>query len=168
MKLYHTNRMPAGINIHIFGTKESLTAIFLNAPEERIKEILSNYEIAERKDIHQAGRQLEEYFNRKRKAFELPLKPEGSDFRMRVWNALRSIPFGKTVSYGDLAGKLGGSSYSRAVGGAVGANPLPIVIPCHRVIRANGALGGFSAGDNPNDGLAIKKQLLALEQENCS
>jgi methylated-DNA-[protein]-cysteine S-methyltransferase len=101
--------------------------------------------------------QLEEYFAGRRRRFELPLAPRGTDFQRRVWRALSDIPYGKTISYGELARRIGNPSASRAVGLANGANPLPIVVPCHRVIGADGSLTGFGGG------LPIKRKLLALE-----
>ena len=101
--------------------------------------------------------QLAEYFDGKRRVFELPLKPEGTPFQLRVWNALLEIPYGETISYGELAARIGDRSASRAVGLANGSNPLPIVIPCHRVIGSNGKLTGYGGG------LPIKERLLALE-----
>ena len=102
--------------------------------------------------------QLAEYFDGGRRVFELPLAPEGTPFQLRVWNALVEIPYGETISYGQLASRIGQRSASRAVGLANGSNPLPIVIPCHRVIGADGKLTGYGGG------LAIKRQLLALER----
>jgi methylated-DNA-[protein]-cysteine S-methyltransferase len=102
--------------------------------------------------------QLAEYFGGGRRVFELPLAPEGTPFQLRVWNALVEIPYGETISYGQLASRIGQRSASRAVGLANGSNPLPIVIPCHRVIGADGRLTGYGGG------LAIKRQLLALER----
>lgn len=102
--------------------------------------------------------QLAEYFGGGRRVFELPLAPEGTPFQLRVWNALVEIPYGETISYGQLASRIGQRSASRAVGLANGSNPLPIVIPCHRVIGADGKLTGYGGG------LAIKRQLLALER----
>ena len=102
--------------------------------------------------------QLTEYFDGRRRAFELPLAPAGTPFQMRVWNALLDIPYGETISYGELAARIGDRSASRAVGLANGSNPLPIVIPCHRVIGSNGKLTGYGGG------LPIKERLLALER----
>ena len=102
--------------------------------------------------------QLSEYFEGRRRAFQLPLAPEGTPFQLRVWQALGEIPYGDTISYGELASRIGQRSASRAVGLANGSNPLPIVIPCHRVIGANGQLTGYGGG------LAVKRQLLALER----
>ena len=102
--------------------------------------------------------QLGEYFAGRRLQFELPLAPRGTEFQRRVWHALREIPYGETISYGELACRIGKPGASRAVGLANGANPLPIVVPCHRVIGADGSLTGFGGG------LPIKRKLLALEE----
>ena len=100
--------------------------------------------------------QLQAYFDGALTAFDLPLAPEGSPYRQRVWSALVAIPYGSVCSYRDIARAAGGSP--RSVGGANGANPIPIVIPCHRVVASNGP-GGYSGGD----GLPTKRWLLALE-----
>lgn len=101
--------------------------------------------------------QLGEYFAGERHRFDLRLAPRGTEFQRQVWRALTEIPYGKTVSYGELARRIGKPSASRAVGLANGANPLPIIVPCHRVIGADGSLTGFGGG------LPIKRKLLALE-----
>lgn len=103
-------------------------------------------------------RQLRAYFAGELREFDLPLAPEGTPFQLRVWEALRGIPYGTTISYGELARRIGTPTGSRAVGLANGANPLPIVVPCHRVIGANGTLTGYGGG------LPIKAWLLALEK----
>lgn len=107
--------------------------------------------------LDEAGRQLGDYLTGARQGFDLPLAPRGSDFQMRVWQALRSIPFGTTWSYAQLARKIGQASAVRAVGTANGRNPLPIIVPCHRVIGADGSLTGFGGG------LPTKAFLLRLE-----
>ncbi len=107
--------------------------------------------------LARAAAQLNQYFSGERRDFELPLAPPGTPFQRRVWTEMARIPFGATASYGALARELG--SVARAVGGACGANPIPIVIPCHRVLGAGGALGGFSGGT----GSATKRALLELE-----
>lgn len=104
-----------------------------------------------------AEKQLREYFAGTRRDFDLPLAPRGTPFQRDVWQALASIPYGETVSYGQLAGRVGRPSASRAVGAANSRNPLPILLPCHRVIGANGALTGFGGG------LPAKQFLLELE-----
>lgn len=105
----------------------------------------------------EAERQLAEYFSGIRAEFDLPLQPEGSPFQKKVWQALREIPFGQTRSYLELAKAIGSSKACRAVGAANGKNPLSIVVPCHRVVGANGSLTGFAGG------LAVKAKLLAFE-----
>lgn len=102
-------------------------------------------------------RQLEAYFAGKLEQFELPLSPEGTDFQLTVWEALRSIPYGETISYGELAERIENPKAVRAVGGANGKNPIAIIIPCHRVIGSDGTLTGFGGG------LPIKEALLTLE-----
>jgi methylated-DNA-[protein]-cysteine S-methyltransferase len=107
--------------------------------------------------VGDAARQLKEYFAGKRVDFDLPLAPEGTSFQRAVWQRLREIPYGETISYGELAKRVGNPNASRAVGAANGSNPIPIVIPCHRVIGSNGKLTGFGGG------LPTKEKLLALE-----
>jgi methylated-DNA-[protein]-cysteine S-methyltransferase len=109
----------------------------------------------------QVTRQLAEYFGGTRRVFRLALAPHGTPFQRSVWQALREIPYGDTVSYGELARRLGSTSGARAVGLANGANPLPIIVPCHRVIGADGSLTGFGGG------LSIKRALLTLEGAAC-
>lgn len=107
--------------------------------------------------LARASRQLEEYFARKRRTFELPLEALGSAFEHRVWNALRAIPYGTTTTYGAIAKQLGDTLATRAVGLANGKNPIPIIVPCHRVVGANGELTGFGGG------LKVKRWLLEHE-----
>jgi methylated-DNA-[protein]-cysteine S-methyltransferase len=105
--------------------------------------------------------QLEEYFRGARRTFRLGLDPQGTPFQLAVWSALRQIPYGETLSYGELARRVGLAGGARAVGLANGANPLPIIVPCHRVIGADGSLTGFGGG------LDIKRALLSLEGAAC-
>ena len=105
-----------------------------------------------------ARTQLQAYFAGHRQAFDLPLAPDGTAFQLAIWQELGRIPFGTTISYGELARRIGRPSASRAVGAANGANPIPIIVPCHRVIGANGDLTGFGGG------IETKKWLLALER----
>lgn len=102
-------------------------------------------------------RQLQEYFSVARREFDLALAPQGTPFQRRVWNALREIPFGRSASYGEIARRLENPNAMRAVGLANGRNPIPVIIPCHRVIGADGSLTGYGGG------LPIKRKLLALE-----
>ncbi len=103
-------------------------------------------------------RQLRAYFAGELEAFDLPLAPQGTPFQLAVWNRLCEIPYGETISYGELARRIGNPNASRAVGLANGSNPIPIVIPCHRVIGSNGKLTGYGGG------LPIKEKLLGLER----
>lgn len=103
------------------------------------------------------ARQLEEYFEGQRRAFDIPLDLRGTEFQRTVWQALQEIPYGTTKSYSDIAKAINRPKAVRAVGGAIGANPVPIVVPCHRVIGKDGSLTGFAGG------LDIKRQLLKIE-----
>jgi methylated-DNA-[protein]-cysteine S-methyltransferase len=96
--------------------------------------------------LDEAVRQLDEYFEGHRLEFELPLEPIGTPFQLQAWLALRDIPYGETISYGEQARRLGDRNKSRAVGAANGKNPIPIVVPCHRVVGSNGHLTGFGGG----------------------
>ena len=107
--------------------------------------------------LARARKQLNAYFDGKRKTFDLPLAPSGSRFQLNVWRAMDKIPYGKTRAYGDLASDL--NSVARAVGAACGKNPIPIIVPCHRVLGANGQMTGYSGGA----GIETKVQLLRLE-----
>lgn len=108
--------------------------------------------------FREAVRQLAAYFHRELRCFNLPLRLVGTEFQLAVWNTLLAIPYGSTMSYGDLARRIGRPSAVRAVGGANHANPVAIVVPCHRVIGASGKLVGYGGG------LEIKDRLLALER----
>lgn len=109
--------------------------------------------------LEEAARQLEEYFAGQRKEFSLPLAPKGTEFQLRVWQALLQIPYGETRSYGELAAIVGNPKACRAVGGANHRNPLSILIPCHRVVGTGGNLTGYAGGLN------VKEFLLKLESE---
>jgi len=108
---------------------------------------------------HEAGIQFAEYFVGKRTAFDLTFELKGTEFQDRVWKALIEIPYGQTLSYANIAEKINNPRAYRAVGSSCGANPLPIIIPCHRVLASNGSLGGYAGG------LQIKKALLDHEQQ---
>lgn len=114
----------------------------------------------ERRDdaFGQARRELAEYFAGQRREFTVPIRPEGTPFQRAVWSALETIPYGATRAYRDIAEQIGRPSATRAVGMANGSNPLPIVVPCHRVIGANGSLTGFGGG------IETKRFLLDLER----
>lgn len=107
--------------------------------------------------LARASQQLAQYFAGERREFDLPLHPSGNPFELDVWHALATIPYGETLSYGQQAERIGRTGAARAVGAANGRNPLPIVLPCHRVVGADGSLTGFGGG------LDLKRQLLDLE-----
>lgn len=108
--------------------------------------------------LAEAVTQLRAYFSGELENFTVPLSPEGTPFQQTVWKELLKIPYGETISYGELARRIGNPNASRAVGLANGSNPIPIIIPCHRVIGSNGKLTGYGGG------LPIKEKLLALER----
>lgn len=110
----------------------------------------------------EARRQLDAYFAGDLLQFDLPLAPRGTDFQQHVWQLLRQIPYGTTISYGELARRVGDPNASRAVGAANGKNPISIIVPCHRVIGADGKLTGFGGG------LGTKRTLLELEQQHVT
>jgi len=112
------------------------------------------------KPLAEARRQLQEYFDGERKAFDLPLQLNGTEFQVSVLEALQNIPYGETVSYGEIAKRIGRPKAMRAVGAANGRNPIPIVVPCHRVIGSSGDMTGFGGG------IDTKEALLRLEAEN--
>ncbi len=107
--------------------------------------------------LEETERQLADYFTGKLTEFDLPLAPAGTAFQLQVWQGLREIPYGRTVSYGELADRIGNPAAVRAVGAANGANPIPIIVPCHRVIGSDGSLTGFGGG------IKNKMHLLTLE-----
>jgi methylated-DNA-[protein]-cysteine S-methyltransferase len=107
--------------------------------------------------LAQARRELAEYFAGKRRRFDVRLDLQGTTFQVAAWKAMLKIPYGKTLSYGEQARSIGKPKAFRAVGSANGKNPIPIIVPCHRVLASDGSLGGYSLG------LAMKRRLLALE-----
>ncbi|HET7922087.1 MAG TPA: methylated-DNA--[protein]-cysteine S-methyltransferase [Gammaproteobacteria bacterium] len=151
---YHLMPSPIG-ELLLAGEEDALRCVhFQGGPRPLRPE--PDWEKAE-KPFREVIRQLRAYFNGKLQKFDLPLAPEGTEFQMRVWRALREIPYGETWSYGQLARRIRKPQASRAVGAANGQNPIPIIVPCHRVIGANGSLTGFGGG------LPIKRALLELE-----
>ncbi|MFH5883413.1 methylated-DNA--[protein]-cysteine S-methyltransferase [Halalkalibaculum sp. DA3122] len=124
--------------LHLFAEEECLTKLEFAAETSGRHSSLPVLELARG--------QLQEYFNGERSRFDLPIKPAGTGFQQRVWEALSDIPMGKTVTYRQLSDALGNPNSVRAVGRANGQNPIPIIIPCHRVIGAGGTLVGYSGG----------------------
>lgn len=150
MRYRYHYQSPIGV-VCIEENNQEITALYRD-------EIYNGEEDCETGLLKEANRQLMEYFKKQRKIFDLPLHPSGTEFQKRVWNALREIPYGSTCTYGELAGHIGQPGAARAVGGANNKNPIMIMIPCHRVIGADGSLVGFGGG------LENKKYLLDLEE----
>lgn len=141
-------------NIGIAENGKAITNVFFHN-----EQILEEFNIEETDLLRKAGKELKEYFNGERIEFDIPLEVNGTDFRKSVWKELCKIPYGETCTYGDIAKRIGNPKASRAVGLANNKNQIPIFIPCHRVIGANGKLVGFGGG------IEIKKYLLDLESK---
>ena len=146
------------VNLVVAGDEQGLRRIhFMNGSEKHRWAPQPEWKRDDRA-LRSAVRELEAYLAGELRQFSLALAPMGTPFQLDVWNALRAIPYGETRSYGELADRIGRPRAVRAVGAANGANPLPIVVPCHRVIGSNGSLTGFGGG------LPLKQALLALER----
>jgi methylated-DNA-[protein]-cysteine S-methyltransferase len=137
-------------------------AITVESTNEKITQLtigVRSPDMGSSKTLREAKKQLTAYFAGKLTRFDLPLDLRGTEFQMAVWKQISKIGFGKTVSYADIAAKLGKPLASRAVGGAVGSNPIPLIVGCHRVLGASGRITGYSGGD----GLPTKRWLLTHE-----
>lgn len=146
---YSTMESPIG-TLYLIGTKDYLCQIKIHCPKEITRQDLPLFQ--------EAQRQLKEYFSGKRKVFQLPIFFQGTPFQEKVWRSLLNIPYGTTKSYQEIAREIGNEKAVRAVGGAVHRNPLPLILPCHRVSGKNGSLVGFGLG------LSTKKWLLEHER----
>lgn len=163
--LVHAATLPSPIGVlRLFGVADGLLTIALPhesraTAEARVRHLLGEAAIVEDEvALAPALAQLTEYFAGTRRAFDLPLAPRGTPFQHAVWQAVTSVPYGETRTYGAIAAQIGRPAAMRAVGAANGANPLPPIVPCHRLIGADGALRGYAGG------LALKEALLALER----
>ena len=153
--LYFTEfSSPIG-SIQLHGTDAALMGVFMET--HRHQPAAPRDAVRDASPLRTARTELEEYFAGERREFAVPLEPVGTTFQQRVWQALREIPYGTTISYGEIARRIGQPRASRAVGLANGRNPISIIVPCHRVIGANGTLTGYGGG------LDRKRFLLALE-----
>jgi methylated-DNA-[protein]-cysteine S-methyltransferase len=153
--LYTTLDSPVG-DLLLLGDAHALRGLYMQAGRKPVR-IADWWQTAD-EPFAPARTQLEQYFAGERTTFDLPLAAEGSEFERRVWRALEDIPYGETQSYGEVADRIGAPGAARAVGLANGRNPISIVVPCHRVIGANGTLTGYGGG------LERKRFLLELEQ----
>lgn len=153
MQTYFTFYKNSLCDLLLVGDKQGLSHIFFYKNDDVIqKEWMENDDF-----FKETIGQLEEYLQGKRKKFTIKLNPKGTGFQQKVWHELQKIPYGKTVSYGDIATRINNPKAVRAVGGANNKNPIPIIIPCHRVVGKNGSLVGYAGG------LEIKKRLLEVE-----
>lgn len=151
---YHYHNTPIG-KLLLAGNGESLS--LLGFPSGSMARRHEQDWLADAAPFQDVMQQLDDYFAGKLKTFDLPLAPKGTDFQQQVWRALLEIPYGETWSYGQLAKHIGRPKASRAVGAANGINPIPVIVPCHRVIGSNGKLTGFGGG------VETKAFLLELE-----
>lgn len=157
MKTYFTE-FPSPLGpLQLRGTATTIRALYMT--ENRHSPPLPHDALRDKSPLRQAQQQVEEFLAGQRLCFSLPLEILGTPFQLRVWQELLAIPYAKTASYGEIAQKIGAPGAGRAVGSANGRNPLSLIVPCHRVTRTGGALGGYSGG------LAQKRFLLSLEQE---
>lgn len=161
--LLHSTLEASNLTLDLYSSESGLVALGLVASarpklERWLARFYDGAKVYPAESGHELYRgQLEEYFDGKRRVFELPLDLRGSAFQKDVWAVVADIPFGCTASYGQIAQLTGRPGASRAVGAANGQNPIPIVIPCHRVIGSDGSLTGYGGG------LPLKRQLLSLE-----
>lgn len=154
--MLHFSTMPSPLGkITLVASDDALVALYVK--DEEMPKMKGAVKNEAHKILVKAAKQLNEYFSGKRKTFDLPLSPEGTEFQNKAWNALSSIPYGEVWSYGKQANYLKAVNAQRAVGGANGKNPIPIIIPCHRVIGSTGKLTGFAGG------MEMKIFLLKLE-----
>ena len=156
-QLFYSTLKIKGISFKVFASHKGILKIYINDKGTKIKRGEAIKLQPDDPYMFNVFKQLKEYFNWERKEFDVPLDIRGTDFQKGVWKELRKIPYGKTISYKELAIKMGGETKSRAVGQANALNPAPIIVPCHRVINADGKLGGYSCG------LGVKEKLLELE-----
>ena len=156
-KFFIASEVFNGITLDVISSKRGIRNILINSPI--IKRDQPNVTKLRADDpyMFKSFKQLREYFENKRKVFDLPLEIIGTDFQKRVWKELIKIPYGETISYKELAIRLGNLKTIRAAARANGANPLPIIIPCHRVIGSDGKMVGYGGGLN------VKEKLLELE-----
>ncbi len=156
-KLYFVSDTINGINFDVLVSDTGVREIFINKKQGLLIPSNAIQISADDKIVSKVFKQLKEYFTRERKEFDLSLEIFGTEFQKKVWNELTKIPYGETISYGELANRMGDKNLMRAVAAANGANPIPIIIPCHRVIGADGSLTGYGGG------LDVKQKLLELE-----
>lgn len=157
--IYYTEFEDALCSITLVGDSSGLKILHMNTQEGPREFIIDKTWIHNHNFFNDVIKQLQEYFKGTRQTFNIKLNPQGTDYQKTVWNALLTIPYGETRSYKDIAVKIGNEKGARSVGAANGKNPIPIIIPCHRVIGKNGKLTGFAFGTT------IKEKLIKLEKK---
>jgi methylated-DNA-[protein]-cysteine S-methyltransferase len=155
--LYYSTFKLGGINFLVVTSHIGVMNIFINEPVLKVRPDKGIRLQSDDPYMYYVYKQLKEYFSGERKEFDIPLDLKGTEFQKRVWCELLKIPYGTTISYKELAIRVGGENKTRAVGQANSLNPVPIIIPCHRVINSGGRLGGYSCG------VIIKEKLLETE-----
>ncbi len=156
MRYYDTFESPQG-GMLLVANDEGLAGVFFDRQKHHPKRQADWKKEPQHRVLRQAKRELGEYFAGRRKRFEVALDPEGTPFQRSVWKAISSVRFGDTITYGELARRAGFPGSARAAGAATGRNPIGIIVPCHRIMGANGSLTGYAGG------LERKRALLALE-----
>jgi len=157
--IYH-KLVPSPVGkLTLVATDKSLIAVLWEEDDPKRVRLSHSQTVKNHAILQETEKQLREYFAGKRRKFSLPLQMNGTPFQVRVWKGLEQIPFGKRISYSELALKIGNSNACRAVGGANGRNPISIIVPCHRVVGASGKLTGFAGG------LKVKQFLLDFEEK---
>lgn len=157
-ELHTSIKSPIG-TLYLSASDRGLTHVGTCAPTEKVSRTLDRSRPAAQ-ILRECTKQLIEYFKGQRRKFDLPVDVQGTEFQRKVWRELSRIPFGQTISYGELARRVKNGKASRAVGSANGKNPIGIIVPCHRVISADGTIGGYAGG------IRMKQKLLALELGN--
>ncbi|MFT6068067.1 MAG: methylated-DNA-[protein]-cysteine S-methyltransferase [Bacteriovoracaceae bacterium] len=151
-------KTPVG-ELTLIGSDKGLSALLWEDDKPDRVRVKAEVEDKDHSVLKEAEAEIREYFLGTRKHFTIALNPIGTEFQLKVWNELKKIPYGETISYKELAIRVGNPKASRAVGGANGKNPLSIIVPCHRVIGASGKLTGFAGG------VDVKSKLLNFEKD---
>ncbi len=157
--LLYTTFRSGGIRFDVCASKKGIRSISMNSKAASGKDGAKKAK-ADDPGFFGIAKQFDEYFSGTLKKFKVPLDPQGTDFQKKVWKELSKIKYGNLKSYKDIAVGIGSPNAMRAVGGANGRNPIPVIVPCHRVINADGSIGGYSGG------AGIKEKLLKMEIEN--
>lgn len=157
MRYYDLYQSPYGPML-LVASENGLSGVYFDGQKYLPEKGESWKQSAEHAPLARTRRQLDEYFAGRRKRFELTLDPDGTPFQRAVWKEISTVPFGETISYGELARRTGRSGSARAAGAATGRNPICIIVPCHRIVGSDGNLTGYAGG------IERKKALLALER----